>query len=441
MSQDPDLLEHRRKTMGAAPLFYEVPLHLVRAEGVYLYGQDGRRYLDCYNNVQVAGHCNPRVNEAIARQNSTLNVHSRYLSQGIVDYSTRLLGTFSNGLDQVLYTCSGSEANEQALRIARMHGPGRGIICSSHAYHGNTAAADQVSPLIHRNRHCFDEVRSVPFPQIYRPMDGLVGEALIQAYLAQIKDAIASFEATGVGLAGMIFCPIFANEGLPRIPATLLERACALVRNAGGLIIIDEVQAGFGRTGSMWGHQAMGISADIVTLGKPMGNGYPIAALVSRGELLDGFRGKTFYFNTFAASPTAAAAAMAVLDVIEEELLLDNARTVGALVRQGLADLAQKHALIGDIRGKGLWIGLELVSDRASREPATWETGQLVEALKQRGILVNRIGPFGNVLKIRPPLVFKQEHALELLAAIEHCLQTLGGIIPPNLDLPAPDAN
>ncbi|WMN20084.1 MULTISPECIES: aspartate aminotransferase family protein [Pseudomonas] len=427
MTDAPDLLDRRRKTMGAAPLFYDEPLHLVRGQGVHLYGQDGRRYLDCYNNVQVVGHCHPRVNEAIARQNDTLNVHSRYLTQGIVDYSQRLLETFANGLDQVLYTCSGSEANDQALRIARTRGSGRGIICSSHAYHGNTAAVEQVSPLIHRNRHCFDEVRSVPFPQIYRPLGGLVGEALIQAYLAQIEDEIESFDTTGVGLAGMIFCPIFANEGLPRIPATLLERACALVRDAGGLVIIDEVQAGFGRTGSMWGHQAMGITADIVTLGKPMGNGYPVAAVVSRGELLDGFRDKTFYFNTFAASPTAAAAAMAVLDVIEDEGLMDNARTVGALVRRGLAELAAKHALIGDIRGKGLWVGLELVSDHASREPATWETGQLVEALRQRGILVNRIGPFGNVLKIRPPLVFKTEHAQELLAAIEQSLEVLEG--------------
>lgn len=425
MSEDPDLLERRRKTMGAAPLFYEQPLHLVRGEGVYLYGQDGRRYLDCYNNVPVVGHCHPRVTEAITRQNGTLNIHSRYLSQGIVDYSERLLKTFANGLDQVLYTCSGSEANEQALRIARMHGSGRGIICSSHAYHGNTAALEQVSPLMHRNRHCFDEVRSIPFPQIYRPLGGLVGEALIQAYLAQIEDEIDSFEATGVGLAGMIFCPIFANEGLPRIPATLLERACALIRDAGGLVIIDEVQAGFGRTGSMWGHQAMGITADIVTLGKPMGNGYPVAALVSSAELLDAFRDKTFYFNTFAASPTAAAAAMAVLDVIDDEGLMDNARSVGTLIRRGLADLAQKHALIGDIRGKGLWIGLELVSDQASREPATWEARLLVEALRQRGILVNRIGPFGNVLKIRPPLIFSQAHAQALLTAIEQSLETL----------------
>ncbi|KTC30150.1 hypothetical protein AO265_41480 [Pseudomonas sp. ABAC61] len=342
-----------------------------------------------------------------------------------MDYSERLLKTFANGLDQVLYTCSGSEANEQALRIARMHGPGRGIICSSHAYHGNTAALEQVSPLMHRNRHCFDEVRNIPFPQIYRPLGGLVGEALIQAYLAQIEDEIDSFEATGVGLAGMIFCPIFANEGLPRIPATLLERACALIRDAGGLVIIDEVQAGFGRTGSMWGHQAMGITADIVTLGKPMGNGYPVAALVSSAELLDAFRDKTFYFNTFAASPTAAAAAMAVLDVIDDEGLMDNARSVGTLIRRGLADLAQKHALIGDIRGKGLWIGLELVSDQASREPATWEARLLVEALRQRGILVNRIGPFGNVLKIRPPLIFSQAHAQALLTAIEQSLETL----------------
>ncbi|SDK11875.1 4-aminobutyrate aminotransferase [Pseudomonas delhiensis] len=426
MSETRELLARRHKAMGASPLFYDEPLHFVRGEGVHLYAADGRRYLDCYNNIPVVGHCHPHVAEAITRQNRTLNVHSRYLSQNIVDYSERLLGTFSCGLDQVLYTCSGSEANEQALRIARMLGRGRGIICSNYAYHGNTAAVDQVSPLMHRNRQYFTEVRSVPFPETYRPLDGLAGEALIEAYLAEIQGAIDSFEAAGIGFAGMIFCPIFANEGLPNIPSGLLQRAVALVRKAGGLIIIDEVQSGFGRTGTLWGHDLMGITPDIVTLGKPMGNGYPVAALVSRGEILDAFRATAFYFNTFAASQTAAAAASAVLDVIEGERLPDNARTVGNFIRHGFTDLARRHTLIGDIRGEGLWVGVELVRDRLTREPAAWETWQLVNALRQHGILVSRTGPFGNVLKMRPPLVFSQENAEELLCAVDFAFGSLG---------------
>ncbi|MND86454.1 2,2-dialkylglycine decarboxylase [compost metagenome] len=425
MSEDLDLLNRRRKVMGDSPLFYEEPLHFVRGEGVYLYTADGQRYLDCYNNIPVVGHCNPRVAEAIARQNRTLNVHSRYLSEPIVAYSERLLDTFGAGLDQVLYTCSGSEANEQALRIARQLGRGRGIICSNFGYHGNTAAVDQVSPMMHRERQSCSEVRSVPFPETYRPLHGLSGEPLIEAYLAEVQGAIDSLEAAGIGLAGMILCPIFANEGLPRIPPTLLQRTVDLVRQAGGLVIVDEVQAGFGRTGTMWGHQLMGITPDIVTLGKPMGNGYPVAALVSRAELLAEYRDQVFYFNTFAASPTAAAAAMAVLEVIQEERLSDNARDTGDLIRHGFADLAGRHALISDIRGAGLWVGVELVRDHVTREPAARETWQLVNELKREGILVSRTGPYGNVLKMRPPLVFDRHNAEELLAATGRALERI----------------
>ncbi|MCY1282988.1 2,2-dialkylglycine decarboxylase [compost metagenome] len=426
MTAELDLLARRRKVMGASPLFYDEPLHFVRGDGVYLYTAEGRRYLDCYNNIPVVGHCNPQVTEAIARECRMLNVHSRYLSRNIVEYSERLLGTFSCGLDQLLFTCSGSEANEQALRIARMLGRGRGIICSNFAYHGNTAAVDQVSPLMHRERQYFTEVRSIPFPETYRPLGGLSGENLIEAYLGEVQAAIDSLEEAGIGVAGMILCPIFANEGLPRIPPTLLERAMELVRKAGGLIIVDEVQAGFGRTGKMWGHQLMGITPDIVTMGKPMGNGYPVAALVSRAELLAAYRERVFYFNTFAASQAAAAAATAVLDVIEGQLLLDNARDTGDFIRQGFADLAERHPLIGDIRGEGLWVGVELVQDRETREPATRETWQLVNELKRQGILVSRTGPYGNVLKMRPPLVFDRDNAGELLDAAERAL----GLLP-----------
>lgn len=423
MSENLDLLNRRRKVMGDSPLFYEEPLHFVRGDGVYLHTADGQRYLDCYNNIPVLGHCHPRVSEAIARQNRTLNVHSRYLSEPIIAYSERLLATFGDGLDQVLYTCSGSEANEQALRMARQLGRGRGIICSNFGYHGNTAAVDQVSPMMHRERQAFSEVRSIPFPETYRPLRGLAGECLIEAYLAEVQDAIDSLDAAGVGFAGMILCPIFANEGLPRIPTGLLQRTVELVRRAGGLIIVDEVQAGFGRTGTMWGHRLMGITPDIVTLGKPMGNGYPVAALVTRADLLAEYREQIFYFNTFAASPTAAAAAMAVLDVIQEEQLADNARATGDFIRRGFADLAERHAMIGDIRGSGLWVGVELVRDPETREPAARETWQLVNELKRKGVLVSRTGPYGNVLKMRPPLVFDRDNAEELLAMTDLALE------------------
>ncbi|MSR15992.1 MAG: aspartate aminotransferase family protein [Gammaproteobacteria bacterium] len=411
--------------MGASPLFYDEPLHLVRGEGVYLYASDGRRYLDCYNNIPAVGHCNAQVVQAIARQASTLNVHSRYVSDNVVEYAERLLGTFGAELDQMIFTCTGSEANDQALRMARMLGRGKGMICTDYTYHGNTEAVSQVSPLFHRARQYFTEVRTIPFPDSYRPLDGLSGDALADAYVAKVQGAIDSFEQAGIGLAGMILCSIFANEGLPTVPPGFLEKATNLIRKAGGLVIADEVQAGFGRTGKMWGHDLMGFAPDIVTLGKPMGNGYPVAALVSRAELLDAFRDKVFYFNTFAGAPVAAAAAGAVLDVIEQQHLLDNARRVGDYIRDGFKRLATRHPLMGDIRGVGLWVGVELVRDRGSKTPATADTAQLVNLLKESGVLISRIGPYDNVLKIRPPLIFSREHADELLDAVDSCIERL----------------
>jgi len=422
---DSDILARRRKLLGSSPLFYDEPLHFVRGDGVYLFTAEGRRYLDCYNNIPCVGHCNPRVVEAITQQARTHNVHSRYVSDVVVDYAERLLGTFEHPFDQVMFTCTGSEANDQALRIARLLGRGRGIICSDYTYHGNTAAVDQVSPLFHRTRQYFDEVRTVPFPDSYRPLVDTAGIALADAYVSRVAEAIESFEEAGIGLAGLIFCSIFANEGLPRIPPTYLAKASALVREAGGYVIADEVQAGFGRTGRMWGHELTGFVPDIVTMGKPMGNGYPIAALVGRAELLDDYRKRVFYFNTFAAAPIAAAAANAVLDEIQDRQLMQNASAIGDYVRDGFAALAERHSLIGDIRGDGLWVGIELVRDRQRKTAATEETGRLVNLLKDAGVLVSRIGPFDNVLKIRPPLVFGRENADELLHAASICLARL----------------
>lgn len=420
-----DILSRRIRVMGSSPLFYDEPLQFERGEGVFLYASDGRRYIDCYNNIPGVGHCNPRVVEAIARQAAILNVHSRYMSESVVAYSERLLSTFAGGFDRVMYTCTGSESNDQALRIARMLGAGKGIICTSYAYHGNTAAVDAVSPLFHRTKHEYPDVRSVAYPDSYRPLHGLEGAALTEAHLADLQRAIDSLNDTGVGVAGMIFCSIFANEGLPVVPPTYLERACAMVRAAGGLIIADEVQAGFGRTGVMWGHELMGFVPDIVTLGKPMGNGYPISALVTRADLLDTYRDRNFYFNTFAGAQVGVAAAGAVLDVIEGEDLLGNARSVGEYIRDGFRRLAVKHSIIDDIRGCGLWVGIELVRDKATKEPATEETARLVNQLKDDGILLNRIGEFDNVLKMRPPLIFNFGHADDLLAAVDHRLSCL----------------
>jgi len=412
--------------LGAgAPLFYDEPLHIVRGEGVWLYAADGRRYLDCYNNVPHVGHCQADVVAALARQAATLNVHTRYLHETILDYSERLLATFGPDLDKVLYVCTGSEANDQALRIARHATRGAGIICTNLTYHGNTAAVDAISPLFYGRVAAHPDVRSIPYPDSYRPPAGLGGEALADYYLAKVAEAIASFAAAGIGFAGMIVCSIFANEGLPDVPAGFLPRAVDLVHDAGGLFIADEVQAGFGRTGRMWGHQLMDFEPDIVTLGKPMGNGHPVAAVVARGELIDRFRHDVTYFNTFGGNPVSCAVASAVLDVMERDELMANARAIGDYVRDRFRALASRHALIGDVRGQGLWIGVELVRDRASKEPATEETRLIVNRMKDRGVLMNRIGEFDNVLKMRPPMPFAREHADILLETIAEVLAGL----------------
>ncbi len=426
MSDTAALLTRRRRLLGTqAPLFYEQPLHIVRGEGVWLFDADGRRYLDCYNNVPLVGHCHPEVVAALSQQAATLNVHTRYLHETILDYSERLLATFDPSLSMVLYTCTGSEANDQALRIARHCTGGAGIICTNLTYHGNTTAVDQVSPLFYGKVAPYPEVRAIPFPDSYRPLRGLSGRALGEAYAAEIDRAIESFDTAGIGFAGMIACPIFANEGLPTVPSGYLELALEKVHAAGGLFIADEVQAGFGRCGEMWSHQLHGITPDIVTMGKPMANGYPMAAVVTRAELMESFRDAVMYFNTFGGNPVACAAADAVLTILERDGLAAHAQRIGDRVRDGFRQLAEHHDLIGDVRGDGLWIGVELVQDRSSREPATSATQRVVEGMKARGILLNRIGEFGNVLKMRPPLPFAEEHAELLLTTMGEVLATL----------------
>ncbi|MBI2993074.1 MAG: aminotransferase class III-fold pyridoxal phosphate-dependent enzyme [Gammaproteobacteria bacterium] len=420
MKERESLLERRARLIGErAPLFYDEPVHIVRGEGVWLFDADGKRYLDCYNNVAHVGHCHPQVVDAIARQSATLNTHTRYLHEGILDYAERLTATFDKSLSSLTLTCTGSEANDIALRMARLCTGGMGIICTDNTYHGNTATVDELSTLFNEGKPRSPHVRAIPFPETYRPLRDLEGEALADVYADEVRKAIDSFRQAGIRLAGMLFCPIFANEGLPTVPPGFLKKAVNLVHEAGGLFIADEVQAGFGRTGTMWGHQISGIVPDIVTLGKPMGNGYPVAGLVTRVDLLARFRQEIEYFNTFGGNPVACAAASAVLDVMEKEQLMDNARTVGDYIRVGLGKLARRHARIGDIRGQGLWVGVELVRDRQSREPAPEETKQIMNRMKDRGVIMGRIGRYDNVLKMRPPMPFSRDNADLLLGTLD----------------------
>lgn len=421
-----DLLERRNRLLGkAAPLFYDTPLHIVRGEGVWLYDAAGRAYLDAYNNVPVVGHCHPRVVEAIARQAAELNVHTRYLHENVVDYASRLTSTFDASLDMAVFTCTGSEANDLALRMARTLTGSRGILCSSSAYHGNTAAVDELSTMFNAGKTGSTSVRAVPFPDHYRPLKGLSGAALLDAYVAEVAEAIRAFKADGSGFAGMLVCPIFANEGLPSAPSEYLQRVARLVREGGGFLIFDEVQSGFARTGHMWGQDAVGVVPDIVTMGKPMGNGHPIGGVVSRSEVVNAFRDRVMYFNTFAGNPVACAAGLAVLDVIQDEQLAKHAQRIGLYVTDRLRELQELHKVIGDVRGEGLFFGVELVLDRNERVPAPAMASRVVNMMKDRGVLISRLGPFNNVLKIRPPLPFSQAHADQLLSTLAECLAAL----------------
>ncbi|MCZ6869171.1 MAG: aspartate aminotransferase family protein [Gammaproteobacteria bacterium] len=424
-----DLLARRERLLGAgAALFYKDPINIVRGEGVWLSDPDGRRYLDMYNNVPCVGHAHPHVVEAMHRQAATLNVHSRYLHAGILDYAERLMDLHADPLTSVVFTCTGTEANEVAMRMARTATGGRGIICTNAGYHGNSAEVGKLTRAGQPGRETSSDIRSIPFPQRYRPLEEGTSEAdLTELYLAEVRAAIEDFARNDVPFAGMLVCPILANEGLPDIPAGFMTRAAEIVRDAGGLFIADEVQAGFCRTGQWWGYEVTDFVPDIVTMGKPMGNGLPLAACAASSELVDTFRKQTRYFNTFASSPLQAAVGMAVLDVIEKEELQQNAATVGGYLRGELEKLQQGCEPMGDVRGHGLFIGLEWVSDRSDKTPDREAAVTVVNHLKDKGFLISNAGALGNVLKIRPPLVFQQDHADLFLTALQETLHELHG--------------
>jgi 4-aminobutyrate aminotransferase-like enzyme len=423
------LLDRRHRVLGTrSPLFYDRPLQLVRGEGVWVYDETGRKYLDAYNNVPHVGHCHPQVVDALLRQATRINTHTRYLDECIVSYAERLTSSFDPALDMVIFTCTGSEANELALRIIRECSGGIGVICSEHAYHGNTSGVLPLSTLLTPPERRGPFIRTVPVMDPYRDRGGRSDQQLATDYAAEVQRAIGSFKEAGIPFAGLMFCSTFSGEGLPTLPPGYMRNALEHVHAAGGYFISDEVQSGFGRYGThMWGHQRLDVVADLATLGKPMGNGHPVAAVVGRRELIERFYQTQGYFNTFAGNPVSAAVGMAVLDVLERERLLENAADVGQYTRERLLGLGERHAAIGDVRGGGLFIAVELVTDRKTKQPATQATDRVVNALREQGVLINRIGVKRNILKIRPPMVFTRAHADLLIDTLDDVLRKLPG--------------
>jgi len=420
------LLERRQRFMGKAyRLFYEQPLHVVSGEGVWLYDSDGNKYLDVYNNVPHVGHCHPQVVEAICKQAQTLNTHTRYLHDLVLEYAERLTAKFPDKLDKAMFACSGTEANELALRLARASTGASGMIVTDHAYHGTSWAIAQITTCYETSEKRGDNIVTVPTPDSFR---GLYADDTLAAdkYAAHLHTAIETLAQRGHRPAAFIVDTIFSNEGLPSVPAGYLQKAVDIVHEAGGLFVADEVQPGFGRLGThFWGFDSHGIVPDIATMGKPMGNGYPISALVTSADVIEPFRRNSHYFNTFGGTPVACAAALAVLDIIEKRDLQAKALETGNYLMDGLRELASNNPIIGDIRGTGLFLGIDLVRDQNTREPATGETNRAVNLLRNQGVLIGSTGQFDNILKIRPPLVFSKENADLLLRKLKIVLDRL----------------
>ena len=422
-----DVRERRQQLLGNATLFYQDPVHIVRGEGVRLYDESGREYLDLYNNVPCVGHANPHVVEAVARQMGTLNVHSRYLHGGVLDYADRLLALHHDDIESVVFACSGTEAVEVALMMARAATGGEGIICTDATYHGNSAEVRKMTRASVHGHPVDPNFRAIRYPQTYRPLvEHVDDEALCDAYLEGLAEAIRDFEKNGIRFAALVMCSIFANEGLPVIPGRFMEKATAMVREAGGLVIADEVQAGFCRSGDWWGYETTGFRPDIVTMGKPMGNGIPLSGCAASRELVAAFRDNTRYFTTFASSPVQAAAGMAVLDVIESEGLLARSAAVGRTLYEAIAAMAGDVPWIGDVRGTGLFVGIDVVKDKVSREEDLAAAVTLVNRLRNKGFLISNAGERGNVLKIRPPLVFESHHAESFLTGFREVVAEHG---------------
>lgn len=418
--EDKSLLERRLKVLGPIyPLFYEHPVHVVSAEGCRIYDSQGREYLDVYNNVPSVGHSNPHVRECVNRQLGKMNTHTRYLQDGVVDYSERLLATFPEHIGRVIYTNSGSEANDLAIRLSRALTGNQGVIITSNAYHGTTALLSGMSPSVGKEPPLDPAVRIVDPPDSYRVGANNVAEWFKEQVLAAIED----LSWHGYGTAAILIDTIMSSDGIFSDPKGMLVPAFEAVHQAGGFCIADEVQPGAGRTGEgMWGFTRHTDNVDIVTCGKPLANGMPIGLLALRTELSDDFSKTTQYFNTFGGNPATIAAAGAVLDEIENKHLIEHASTVGDYLQQRLQGTRTGREYIGDVRGTGLFIGIDIVSDGESKTPDGERAKRIVNGLRDRRVLISAVAKAGNVLKVRPPLPFDKDDVDAFMGAFEDVL-------------------
>jgi 4-aminobutyrate aminotransferase-like enzyme len=415
-----DMVERRNRVLAPSyRLFYREPVEFVRGSGVRLFDSHGRSYLDVYNNVPAVGHANPHVAQAVCEQMSRLNTHTRYLTMPVIEYSERLVGLFPKELGQVIYACTGSEAVDLALRIAKYETGKEGIIVTRHAYHGTTTEAATISPSLGPHRPTARWVRYVDAPNT-----STEGDAAGELFATRVRQAIADLEADGIGFAAFIADSIFSSDGLQSDPTGFLQPVADAVHAAGGLYLADEVQPGFGRTGeAWWGFVRHGILPDLVILGKPMGNGMPISAVVGRPEVMRRFGNDMRYFNTFGGNSICIAAANAVLDVIDGEGLIDNIAKIGTQLGTGLRDIAREYPVLSDVRGSGLFYGVDVVAATDRQQTDKDGAERIVNALRERRVLISSSGAEGNVLKIRPPLVFSHTDLEEFLGTFRTVLE------------------
>ena len=431
--QAEEIMAIRQKHLGKnLSVSYHTPLKIVRGMGGFLYTETGQPYMDGVNNVCHVGHCHPRVVAAGQRQMAVLNTNTRYLHDHIVDYARRLLATFPDPLSVCFFVCSGSEANELALRLARTYTGQRDIITVDGAYHGNTQGLVDISPYKHDGpggKGAPDWVQTVVMPCGYRGPHKGTGPQSGIAYARYVKTAIDRIEGAGRRPAAFICESMLGCGGQVLLPDGYLQAAFGHVRAGGGVCIADEVQVGFGRAGThFWAFETQGVVPDIVTLGKPMGNGHPLAAVVTTPEIADAFNNGMEYFNTYGGNPVSCAVGMAVLDVIQTEGLQENARQVGAYLLERLSTLKEKSQLIGDVRGLGLYLGVELVTDHDTLAPAADHAAYICNRMTDYGFLISTDGPLHNVLKLKPPIIFSRQNADALVDALgkvfaEDCLQ------------------
>jgi len=425
-----EIIKTREKHIGKAlSVSYKNPLKIVRGLYQYLFDEEGRSYLDTVNNVSHVGHCHPKVVEAAQTQITILNTNTRYLHDNIIEYAEKLTSTLPDPLNVCFFTCSGSEANELALRMAKNHTGISDIIVIDNAYHGNTNALIDISPYKFDGpggKGCPDHTHKVMMPDLFRGPYKMNDPGAGQKYATDVDRVIEEIHKEEKQVSAFIFESIAGVGGQVVWPENYLKEAFQYVRTAGGVCIADEVQVGFGRIGShMWGFETQQVIPDIVTLGKPIGNGHPLAAVITTTEIAETFNNGMEYFNTFGGNPVSCAIGMAVMNVLEEEKLQEHALRTGNYLKSGLNELKERFDIIGDVRGMGLFLGIEFILNKETLDPAEDQTELICERMKEEGILTSIDGPLHNVIKIKPPLPFNEKNADQYISALHKILKEI----------------